>query len=590
VLNNKTSLNDSTNNRRGNLWKLVAIIGVLVLTQILMAIVLAVSSKNMIGHLTELKTNDLQFNMYAQKANQGFLTVDDQTNMWVGLGVGSERFGDQTLADETLNTTREGEKELQNSLKQLMTMKLSSNERKHLGQAIEDTKSYLDFYHQVLQLNEQDHKKAQEIVYVSNSDASDALTKDLQTILDDAKKRMDNQSSQTLDITQLVYLLAWVGGILLTLLSLFCLFYTWRTTTPIVKTAENINDHLNHISNGNLSRTEIESNHLKGEMKHLVTSVNGMSRDLHSIIVKVKEASHQIAVSSEELTASAEQTTRVTEQISHAIQEVAIGSEKQVTQALEAKKAVIEITKGMSEGATSIQSIADFAASTNQKATSGNEIVNEAVKQMNIVQHQVDSTAQVVNRLGEKSKEIGQIVEMITHIANQTNLLALNASIEAARAGEHGRGFAVVADEVRILAEQSANAAGEISGLIGQIQLEANNAVEAMDEGTASVAKGIQMVHKSSDNFSEIVKMIEKASIQSQEVSTIIEEVNASSQNMVKILENVTYISEHSSGNTQNVAASAEEQNASMEEISSSAEWLSKMALELQEIVNRFKV
>ena len=107
-----------------------------------------------------------------------------------------------------------------------------------------------------------------------------------------------------------------------------------------------------------------------------------------------------------------------------------------------------------------------------------------------------------ISALGEKSKEIGNIVDTINQISEQTNLLALNAAIEAARAGEAGRGFAVVADEVRKLAEESGNATQQISNLIKSIRDEIDGAVKSMSENTAQVEEG-------SKGVSEAVKAFE---------------------------------------------------------------------------------
>lgn len=357
----------------------------------------------------------------------------------------------------------------------------------------------------------------------------------------------------------------------------------------IVKPILQVVNRIQMVAEGDLSGEEMITKS-KDEVGVLVQNMNKMVNNLKQLIQQVSVTSEQVAASSEELNASAEQTSKATEQISLAIQEVSEGSEQQASGTYEANRNVSEISTGMDQVATSIQAVVTLTEKTNQKAIDGNLVVNNTIEQMTRVQEQVSSTSSVVNTLGTKSSEIGQIVELITEVANQTNLLALNAAIEAARAGEHGRGFAVVADEVRKLAEQSGQAAEEIGKLIGLIQEEAIKAVKSMDVGTASVNEGIKMVHNTGDSFKDIAMMIEEISSQTEEVSTVVQQVSVGSQNMVAVMENIANISQQSAGNSQNVAASAEEQLASMEEISSSATSLSHIAEELQGLVGKFKV
>ena len=106
---------------------------------------------------------------------------------------------------------------------------------------------------------------------------------------------------------------------------------------------------------------------------------------------------------------------------------------------------------------------------------------------MDAIADRVDSIATRALSLGEKSQEIGRILDVIDDLADQTNLLALNAAIEAARAGEHGRGFAVVASEVRKLAERSQESAGQIQAIVGEIQAETNATILASEEGAKEV-------------------------------------------------------------------------------------------------------
>lgn len=206
------------------------------------------------------------------------------------------------------------------------------------------------------------------------------------------------------------------------------------------------------------------------------------------------------------------------------------------------------------------------------------------------LENTVNTSAEVVEKLGERSKEIGQIVDTISGIAGQTNLLALNAAIEAARAGEQGRGFAVVAEEVRKLAEQSQEAAGRIAQLIGDIQGDTDKAVVAMSEGTREVKMGADVVNAAGDMFREIVELVSQVSAQVREISAAIQQMASGSQQIVGVVQKIDRLSKSSSVESQSVSAATEEQLASMEEIAAASQTLSKLAQDLQVEVTKFRV
>jgi len=328
----------------------------------------------------------------------------------------------------------------------------------------------------------------------------------------------------------------------------------------------------------------------KDELGSLANGFNTMGESLRLMISNIGQTANQLAASSEQLSYGAENSSKAIEQITNAIQEVAIGSEQQVTRAYEANQVISEISRGMEQTSSSIVNVADSSVGANDKATEGNLLVSQTIEQMKEAEDSVDQIGQVVTALVKKTKEIDQIVGLITQIANQTNLLALNAAIEAARAGEHGKGFAVVADEVRKLAEQSSIATDEIRLLIEEIHIESNKAEESVSHGTKVVEQSVEMVKKTGESFQSIATMIQSISSQSQEVAAIVEEVNASSQMMVQSIGMVADISQQNSSNTEEVAASAELQKASMGEIIDSAMSLEKMAEELQQLIGSFKV
>lgn len=341
------------------------------------------------------------------------------------------------------------------------------------------------------------------------------------------------------------------------------------------------------IAQGNLSREDvvIASSDEIGQMAQTFTT---MKFNLRQLIHKIATSTEQVAASSEQLTASAEQSALATEQVAATIGEVAVGAEKQAGMVVAATDVVEKISGGIQQAANNADDVAGMAQQAAAAAAQGNKAVEAAVSQMASIEKTVDGSAQVVTKLGERSKEIGQIVDTIAGIAGQTNLLALNAAIEAARAGEQGKGFAVVAEEVRKLAEQSQEAAKQIAGLIADIQQETDNSVATINEGSREVKIGGEVVNAAGQAFKEIVGLIDEVSAHMRDISAAIQQVSRESQQIVAAVRNIDTISKDTAGQTQTISAAAEETTASMEEIAASSQALAKLAEDLQTAVQQF--
>ncbi len=328
----------------------------------------------------------------------------------------------------------------------------------------------------------------------------------------------------------------------------------------------------------------------KDEISMLAHSFNAMVENLRQLIQSVSKTSELVTTSSEELTASAEQNSQASAQITETVQEVATGTGEQVDMVTKSSQAIEEMSIGVEQIAIRAQNVFASAQDAAHKSAEGNQMIQQAVTQMNAINHSMEGLAGLMAGLGERSDEIGKIIDVITNISSQTNLLALNAAIEAARAGEHGRGFAVVAGEVRKLAEQSAHSAQQITELVGLIQKDTAHAIEAVASNGKDVMTGREVVQNAGASFELIQETVNKVASEIEEVSAGSEQMSASTDEVVGFVRQISAIAEEAAAGTQHVSAATQEQLASMEEIASAARNLSTMAEDLQGQIGKFKV
>ncbi len=343
------------------------------------------------------------------------------------------------------------------------------------------------------------------------------------------------------------------------------------------------------IAQGNLTHEDVIIDSAD-EIGQVARAFVTMKANLKQLIRQIAATTEQVAASSEELTASAEQSAQATEQVASTVNDVATGAERQVSAVVTAASVVEQMSAGIQQVAVNANDVARMADRAATTARQGDTAVDAAITQMASIEKTVAGSAQVVTKLGERSTEIGQIVNTISGIAGQTNLLALNAAIEAARAGEQGRGFAVVAEEVRKLAEQSQEAAKQIAALIGEIQTETENSVVAINEGSREAKIGGEVVNTAGKAFKEIVDLIGAVSEQIGEISASIQQMSAASQQIVTAVRDIDKISKDTAGQTQTISAATEETSASMEEIAASSQALAQLAENLQTAVQKFRL
>jgi len=230
----------------------------------------------------------------------------------------------------------------------------------------------------------------------------------------------------------------------------------------------------------------------------------------------------------------ASEIQRSTSEILQSSERMRLGTEQQASQIMEVSTAVNSMSHTTQRMAENADAATQTSLNATQAAVKGGASVAETIKGMQRIRAAVQTTGKKIKGLGERSLEIGAIIEVINEIATQTNLLALNAAIEAARAGEQGKGFAVVADEVRKLAERAARATKDITGLIKGIQVETSEAVTVMEEGTREVEEGTRLADQAGSALREIEQIV-------KQTATLMTDITRAATDQVKSTESVAH-------------------------------------------------
>lgn len=307
------------------------------------------------------------------------------------------------------------------------------------------------------------------------------------------------------------------------------------------------------------------------------------------IIDKVRQTAEQVSSSSHELSASTEENSMAVQEIASSIEGLRVGAQSQEASVQQCLGIVHGMEDKVEEITGAAKQVAVASEGMEQHSIEGNEVIGQIINQMSLIQNAVKDLSSIIYSLETRSKEISDIVTVITGISNQTNLLALNASIEASRAGAAGRGFAVVADEVRKLAEQTETSAKDIAKLISETQAETEEAVVSMQKGSKEVESGITLVQSSGAFFEKISKSAQSVKNQVKAVSGNSSDILQNSQNIVQVVNELSHIANTYANSSSNVEESMKEQEISVQDIAELATSLSWLSQELQELIGEFK-
>ena len=386
-------------------------------------------------------------------------------------------------------------------------------------------------------------------------------------------------------LNQIKIMFAIITVVCVIVITAFCIKISYAITGPVLQ----LEEHAKQMAQGNLRMPNIN---VEGtdEIGSLTSAFNTMSNNLRGLINKMLTTSEQLAASSEELTASSTQSANTAVQVAETVAEVGGEITKQMQDIEGAKQSIDVVSGDIQIVADKATNVATTSENTAKAAQTGENLMQVAIEKMRSIEKSVTASAEVVERLGESSKQIGQIVEAIAEIADQTNLLALNAAIEAARAGEHGRGFSVVSEEVRKLATASQESAEKIRERIESIQASTEEAVQSMKSGTKDVAAGTNAIREVGVQFQEIMKMVDGIKGEITGINQSVKTVSDGAAKIVSATDSIDKASQATNKRTQAISSATETQSASNEEIAAAAQALSNLASDMQDAIGRFKV
>jgi methyl-accepting chemotaxis protein len=347
------------------------------------------------------------------------------------------------------------------------------------------------------------------------------------------------------------------------------------------------------VSIDNISSSVEELNVSIGEISEGSDSLAATVEEIAASMEQMSASISQIGRNTLELFSAMEDTSASIEEMSITIREVAEGSDnlaissEDTNTAMEELDASIkEVDRNAKESSLLSQNVLDDATNVGLKS------VEKTMGGMKKIKVTVEKTADIVRRLGDRSEEVGKILNVIDEITEQTTLLALNAAILASQAGEHGKGFSVVADEIKDLAERTSFSTQEIATLISAVQNEVSEAGSAMDEGVASVDEGFKLASSSAEALEKIVDSAEKSSGMSSAIKKATEQQSKAivlvSESMERIRNMVASIARSTSEQTKGASLimeatekvrdiTAQVKNASEEQSSSSSQMAKAM-------------
>lgn len=325
------------------------------------------------------------------------------------------------------------------------------------------------------------------------------------------------------------------------------------------------------------------------ELANLEAALETIHGNFTTLLREVQGTSGQVRASSVSLNELARHINASAGNISHFMEAIARGAELQKELVDQSSTLISDMARSIQRASVSAEDAARSSREASQVAQSGSQLAGAAVEEMRQVFQGVEQYSGLVVEFGERTQEIGNIVRVITEVAQQTHLLAINATIEAARAGEAGRGFAVVAEEIRQLAENTSRSADRIGKIVEEITAASREAVSAVEATSSRLAQGRQQLGAILDTLRNIVATVTGGSDRVQIISRLAREQIAGAEESVKAVQNISAVARRNATSTEDVSRAVEEQSKSILEVTRRAAEIDELAGRLSRLVQQFK-